>query len=76
VICDLCGAEGVRIRKVSETLGKGPGLLVVDNVPLMVCPQCGEGYFTAATLHELERIRLHGANFATERAIKVAQFVA
>ena len=51
MVCDLCGAEGVHIRRVSETLGKGPDLLVVENVPRMVCPQCGESYFTVVWCH-------------------------
>jgi YgiT-type zinc finger domain-containing protein len=61
---------------VSETFGKGPDLLVIENVPLVTCPHCGESYFTADTLHELERIKLHRQNFAVERAVNVAKFVA
>jgi YgiT-type zinc finger domain-containing protein len=76
VICDVCGKEGARIRRVTETFGKGQDLLVIENVPLVTCPQCGESYFTADTLHELERIRLHRQNFAVERAVQVAKFVA
>lgn len=76
MVCDVCGKEGARIRRVSETFGKGENLLVVENVPLVTCPHCGESYFTADTLHELERIKLHRKNFAVERAVNVAQFVA
>ena len=76
MICDRCGADRARIRRVVETVGKGPDLLVIENVPLVVCTQCGESYFTADTLHELERIRLHRQSFAAERAVQVAQFAA
>ena len=76
MICDVCGKEGARIRRVTETFGKGQDLLVIENVPLVTCPHCGESYFTADTLHELERIRLHRQNFAVERAVQVAKFVA
>ena len=76
MICDVCGEEGARIRRVTETFGKGQDLLVIENVPLVTCPHCGESYFTADTLHELERIRLHRQNFAVERAVQVAKFVA
>jgi YgiT-type zinc finger domain-containing protein len=60
MVCDVCGKDGARIRRVTETYGKGNDLLVIENVPLVVCPHCGESYFTADTLHEIERIRLHG----------------
>ena len=76
MVCDVCGKEGARIRRVSETFGKGQDLLVVENVPLVTCPHCGESYFTADTLHELERIKLHRQTFAVERAVQVAKFVA
>ena len=76
MVCDVCGKDGARIRRVSETFGKGQDLLVVEEVPLVTCPHCGESYFTADTLYELERIKLHRQNFAVERAVKVAQFVA
>jgi YgiT-type zinc finger domain-containing protein len=74
--CDVCGAEGVRIRRVVETLGKGADLLMIENVPLITCPHCGESYFTAATLYEMERIRLHRRQIARERTVEVAKFVA
>jgi YgiT-type zinc finger domain-containing protein len=76
VVCDVCGKEGARIRRVSETFGKGSDLLVIENVPLVTCPHCGESYFTADTLHELERIKLHRQTFAVECAVNVAKFVA
>ncbi|MBI4483678.1 MAG: type II toxin-antitoxin system MqsA family antitoxin [Acidobacteria bacterium] len=74
--CDICGKEGARLRRVSETFGKGKDLLLIENVPLVTCPQCGESYFTADTLHEIERIRLHRKDFAVQRSVKVARFVA
>lgn len=76
MLCDICGKEGARLRRVSETFGKGKDLLLIENVPLVTCPQCGESYFTADTLHEIERIRLHRKDFAVQRSVKVARFVA
>jgi uncharacterized protein with PIN domain len=31
-------------------------MLVIENVPTLRCANCGETYFTGATLDELERI--------------------
>ncbi len=76
MLCDICGKEGVRIRRVTETYGKGEHLLVIEQVPMVSCPSCGESYFTADTLHEIERIRLHRKSFAVERPFEVARFVA
>ncbi|MCP3992297.1 MAG: type II toxin-antitoxin system MqsA family antitoxin [Actinomycetia bacterium] len=76
MLCDICGQEGARIRRVTETYGKGKDLLVIEQVPMVSCPRCGESYFTADTLHEVERIRLHRKSFAVERPVEVARFVA
>ena len=76
MVCDICGKAGARIRRITEAFGKRKDLLVIENVPMITCPHCGESYFTADTLHELERIRLHRKSFAVERPVSVARFVA
>ena len=76
MVCDICGKPGARIRRITETAGKRKSMLVIENVPLVTCPHCGESYFTADTLHELERIRLHRKSLAIERPVPVARFVA
>ncbi len=75
MVCDICGKEGARLRRVSRSYGKGDDLLVIENVPVVSCPSCGESYLTAETLHEIERIKLHRQNFAVKRRIAVAEFV-
>jgi YgiT-type zinc finger domain-containing protein len=73
IICDNCGQSG-RIRHVSRSYGKGANLLVIENIPVVACPNCGESYLTADTLQEIERIKLHRKSFAVERNIPVATF--
>ena len=74
MLCDICGREGARIRRVAETYGKGGDLIVIENIPMVSCSHCGESYFTADTLHEIERIKLHQKSFAVERPVPVAKF--
>ena len=59
---------------MSRSYGKGQNLLVIENVPLVSCPHCGESYLTAETLHEMERIKLHRKSFAAKRQVAVAEF--
>jgi len=73
--CDICGRTGAREKRVSRSYGKGKDLLIIENVPVITCPHCGESYLTAETLHELERIKLHKKSFAKKRSISVASFV-
>jgi YgiT-type zinc finger domain-containing protein len=74
MICDNCGKQGARIRRVTRTYGKGKDILVIENVPVVTCPHCGESYLEAETLHEIERIKLHKKSFAVKRSVPVAKF--
>ncbi|HID63659.1 MAG TPA: type II toxin-antitoxin system MqsA family antitoxin [Anaerolineae bacterium] len=74
MVCDICGQEGARIRRAARMYGEGKDLLVIENIPVVSCPHCGESYLTAETLHEIERIQLHRKSFAVERPVEVASF--
>ena len=74
MVCDICGKEGARIRRIAKTYGKGKDILVIENVPIVTCPHCGESYLEAETLHEIERIKLHKKSFAIIREVPVANF--
>lgn len=74
MICDICGQKNARVRHVTRSYGKGKNLLVIENIPVISCPHCGESYLTAETLHEIERIRNQQQDFAKERPVPVAAF--
>jgi YgiT-type zinc finger domain-containing protein len=74
MICDICGKGEAQIRYMTRSYGKGSNLLVIEDVPVVVCPPCGESYLTAETLHEIERIKLHRRSLAKPKSVAVAQF--
>ena len=74
IICDVCGQPEAQVRQITRSYGKREKLLVVENVPVVMCSHCGESYLTAETLHELERIKLHRGSFAKMRQVEVADF--
>ena len=74
ILCDNCGKEGARTRHVTRSYGKGKALFVIENVPVISCPHCGESYMTAETLHEIARIKLHKQAIAVERIVPVVEF--
>jgi YgiT-type zinc finger domain-containing protein len=73
-ICANCGKPGAKLRYVTRGYGKGENLLVIENVPIISCPSCGESYMTAQTLHEIERIKRERNSLATTRPVAVAEF--
>jgi YgiT-type zinc finger domain-containing protein len=74
MVCDLCGKEGARLRRISRSYGKGGTLFVIENIPAILCPHCGESYLSSETLYEIERLKLHRKKLAEERTIPVATF--
>lgn len=72
--CDNCGKAGVIEKRVTRIYGRGQNALVIENVPILVCPHCGASYLEAKTLHEIERIKLHRKSFAKQKTMDVATF--
>lgn len=49
---------------------------MIENIPVVSCPACGESYMTAATLHEIERLKRHRETLAVGREVEVVSFAA
>jgi YgiT-type zinc finger domain-containing protein len=75
-VCSFCGQLAAREALRPQVFGQGDRLLVVENVPTSSCENCGETYFTGATLDELERILGNQTEVAVVRPVPVAQFMA
>ena len=74
MICDVCGKDGARTILITKSYGKKESLLVIENVPVISCPHCGENYLTARTLREIENIKRNRTDIAVERRVPVAVF--
>ena len=74
LVCSFCGQQSAREVFMSQAYGKEEHLLVVENVPTIICDNCGESYFTGSTLDELERILSNQGKLAKTRPVPVAQF--
>lgn len=55
-LCPVCG-KSAKIKRVAKAFGQGRDLLVIEDIPLIVCRTCHEQYVTAQTLEEIERLR-------------------
>jgi YgiT-type zinc finger domain-containing protein len=74
VRCDNCGKPGAKRQLVTRTYGKGSNLLIIENVPVVSCPRCGESYLTAQTMHEIERLKRERRALAVERPVAVLNY--
>ncbi len=75
MICDSCGKSGAKVKRMSRSYGRDDQLIVIDNVPVVVCPNCGETYLTAKTLTEIERLKMHKKHLKTKRQAPVISYV-
>ena len=75
MICDSCGNKGAKVKHVSRTYGKGKNMVVIDDVPIVVCPSCGQSYMTADTLGQIARLKLHKNNVKRKRVAPVISYV-
>lgn len=62
IVCDRCDDVALRHAHISTAFWQGAGLVVIRNIPAMVCPGCGEEYVDDATVVMIDRMR--GAGFA------------
>ncbi len=62
------------MKYVTRSFGNGADLLIIEGIPMWSCPACGESYFTAQTMHELERIKALRKSVAKPRKVAVALF--
>jgi YgiT-type zinc finger domain-containing protein len=74
VTCDKCGKEDAKIRRVSKSYGQGEALLVIENVPVVSCPNCRETHLTAETVQVINRIKTDRQAVAVARPVSVAVF--
>jgi len=72
--CDICGKVGARARRVTRTFGKGDAEYLIQGIPVIHCPNCGESYLTADTLQEIERIRKDWRELSVQVHMPIAQF--
>jgi YgiT-type zinc finger domain-containing protein len=57
MICEFCGGKTIR-KKVKRQHWLQGKLYIVENVDAEVCTECGERYFHATTLDEIDRLLL------------------
>jgi YgiT-type zinc finger domain-containing protein len=72
MICGNCGKATAYIRRGPQAFGQGDDLLVIQNVPVITCGECGAEFFSSLTSHQIDRlsanlsaIPLHQVHLAT-----------
>ena len=72
--CDVCGFESARIRRMPRSYASGDRLLVIEQVPVVSCPNCGSSYLTAQTMQAIDQIKQDRGDRSHFKPIAVASF--
>ena len=70
--CELCGAQAAVGKKTTKSFGRGDGLVIIENIPIIHCSSCHESYLTADTARELDRIRKNRRSLGKAKRVLVA----
>jgi len=60
VLCDRCEQGLLTEQPIQTAFWRGEGLVVIRNIPAMVCQTCGEEYVADLTAIALDRMRGNG----------------
>jgi len=64
--CSNCGAEDVRSDSVRSAFWQDDRLVVVEDIPALVCGKCSERFYDDSTIVVLDLLR--GDGFPAEKA--------
>ena len=68
--CPNCNSDEAReILTTKAIKDKAGAILIVDNVPLISCNSCGEGFYRPEAIREMDEIRKHPEK-ANEKTVK------
>lgn len=72
--CYFCDGEILKNQRVKVDLWWGDDLVIFENVPANVCPQCGEKYFDSDVSKEMKKIAKNKSNAIRHLTVPVMKF--
>ena len=72
--CDLCEVQAAVAKMTTKSFGRGDSLVVIEDIPMIHCPNCHESYVTADAAREIDRIRKNRSRRGKPKRVLVASF--
>lgn len=73
--CDFCDGKVIE-KRITVDFHYKKNLVIIENVPVKVCIECGEKYYDAKIWAELEKIAASTKNIKRQIKVPVKEFCA
>ena len=74
--CAFCGAPNVKTVHKNKLFGKGEQAVVIEDVPLRQCGDCGESYYDPDVSQLIDSILTHPEKYRVTRQVNVVSLAA
>lgn len=71
--CVNCGQQAAYVVRRDEIFGRGQNAVIIENIPIIECRNCGINYFTPETSRAIDEICAHPEKYAVMQSRAVAQ---
>ena len=75
-LCAFCGTLGAKTSYKTKLFGKGDNAIVIENVPVRHCDNCGESYYDPEVSQMIDDILAHPDKQTVTRQISVVSLAA
>ena len=72
-VCRNCGARAARQVKRDELYGRGKQAVIIEDVPMIQCDQCGMTYLEPEVITTIDEICAHPEKYAAQEYRPVAK---
>ncbi len=74
--CAFCGTPAARVVYKTKLFGKNEQAVIIENVPLRQCGNCGETYYTPETSRLIDELLAHPEKQKITRQVNVVSLAA
>lgn len=72
-VCIHCGVQRARLVRLPQVYSRGEQMVVIENVPMMLCDSCGQSYISSEVWGAIDRVLACPDRYARQKTVKVAE---
>jgi YgiT-type zinc finger domain-containing protein len=73
IVCRNCGQRAARQIRRDEIYGRGPQAIIIENVPMIRCDNCGLTYLEPDVIRRIDEICAHPDKYTAQEYRPIAK---